>query len=82
MKKMILDGVQWRQEAVVKIDSDNSAIETDKGTRITYDFLVVCPGVALRYDKIEGAREALEDPNSPVGSIYKYEYALKASTLR
>jgi hypothetical protein len=36
----------------------------------------------LRYDKIEGAKEALDDPNSPVGSIYRLDYAYKASHLR
>lgn len=71
-----------KQDSVVKIDSDNSAIETEKGGRITYNYLVVCPGVSLRFDKIEGSKEALDDPNSPVGSIYRYDYALKASTLR
>jgi len=44
--------------------------------------LVICPGVSLRYDKIEGAKEALEDPNSPVGSIYRLDYAYKTSRLR
>lgn len=44
--------------------------------------MVLSPGVELRYDKIEGAKEALEDPTSPVGSIYKLEYAYKTSQLR
>lgn len=38
--------------------------------------------MSLRYDLIEGAKEALEDPNSPVGSIYRLDYAYKASALR
>ena len=42
----------------------------------------MCPGVVLRWDKIEGSVEALEDPNSPVGSIYKINYAYKTSRLR
>jgi len=57
-------------------------LDTDKGHTYTYDYLIVCPGVVLRWDKIEGSREALEDPNSPVGSIYKINYAYKTSKLR
>lgn len=81
-QSVVHSGVTWKQEAVAKIDSDNSAIETANGNRYTYNFLVVCPGLQLRFDQIEGATEALNDPNSPVGSIYKFEYAKKASVLR
>jgi NADPH-dependent 2,4-dienoyl-CoA reductase/sulfur reductase-like enzyme len=57
-------------------------LETDKGNKYTYNYLVVCPGVSLRWDKIDGAKEALDDPNSPVGSIYRLDYAYKTSKLR
>ena len=36
----------------------------------------------MRYDQIEGAKEALDDPSSPVGSIYRLDYAYKACKLR
>lgn len=42
----------------------------------------MAPGVVLRYDKIEGAIEALDDPVSNVGSIYRLDYAYKMSKLR
>ena len=79
MKSLIMNGVTLRQEAVQTIDSDNSQIVTKEGNRYQYNFLVVCPGVSLRWDKIEGAKEACEDPNSPVASIYRLDYAYKAS---
>ena len=66
----MLPGLGLRHESVTKLDPENNAIETDKGNRITYDYLVASPGLVLRFDKIEGATEALADPNSPVGSIY------------
>jgi hypothetical protein len=44
--------------------------------------LVLSPGVDLRYDLIPGSIEALDDPHSPVGSIYKLEYAYKTGLLR
>lgn len=49
---------------------------------MTYDYLIVSPGVILRWDKIEGAKEALDDINAPVGSIYSLDYAYKTSRLR
>lgn len=44
--------------------------------------MVLAPGIDLRYDKIEGAKEALNDPNSGVGSIYTLDYAYKTNALR
>lgn len=76
---MFMKGINFKQEAIATIDQDRSAIETENGNRYTYDYLVVCPGITLRWDKIEGAKEALDDPNSPVGSIYRLDYAYKAS---
>ena len=67
---------------MVKVDAGSNTVETDTGSQIKYDYLVICPGVQLRYDLIPGSAEALEDPNSPVGSIYRLDYAYKASRLR
>lgn len=36
----------------------------------------------MNFDTIEGAYEALDDPESPVGSMYRLDYAYKASQLR
>jgi len=52
------------------------------GEEYTYEHLVVAPGIELNYEKIEGARAALEDPDCPVGSIYQLDYAYKMGQLR
>ena len=44
--------------------------------------MLVNPGLALRYDKIEGAAEAIADIDAPVGSMYTLEGAYKTSILR
>jgi hypothetical protein len=49
---------------------------------MTYDYLVMCSGVELRYDLIEGSSEALNDSECPVGSMYRLDYAHKMSNLR
>ena len=75
-------GLNLKHEAIIKIDPENSALETSEGHRYTYDWLIASPGVVLRFDKIEGSLEALEDPDSPVGSIYRLDFAYKTSRLR
>ena len=64
---------------MANIIGEENTIKTSGGEAYQYDWLVVCPGLVLRYDKIEGAAAALDDPSSPVGSIYRLDYAYKAS---
>lgn len=78
----MMKGLTWKDEAIVTIDPENNKLHTSRGNDFTYDYLVVCPGIKLRYDKIQGSKEALDDPSSPVGSIYRLDYAYKASQLR
>ena len=75
-------GINWRQERVTGFQPAENSITLADGSKTTYDILVVNPGLSLRFDKIQGAREALEDMNSPVGSMYTLEYAYKTSILR
>ena len=52
------------------------------GSKATYDILVVNPGCSLRFDKIEGAQEAIDDTDAPVSSMYTLPGAYKTSILR
>ena len=79
---IILPGLNLVHETITKLDPENNTFETKEGNRITYDYLIASPGVTLRYDRIEGAAEALADPDCPVGSIYRLEYAYKTSRFR
>ncbi|KAN0059765.1 hypothetical protein ACQY0O_008339 [Thecaphora frezii] len=42
------------------------------GDKLSYDQLVVVPGISINFDAIKGLPEALQDPNSLVSSIYGY----------
>ena len=77
-----MSGLGLKHESITKMDPENNSFETDAGQVYTYDWLVASPGVVLRFDRIQGSIEALADPNSPVGTIYKLEYAYKTSRLR
>ena len=48
----MMKGLTWKDEEITKIDPENNTLETSRGHRYTYDYLVVCPGVQLRFDKI------------------------------
>ncbi|GAC1516494.1 MAG: FAD/NAD(P)-binding oxidoreductase [Gemmatimonadaceae bacterium] len=68
-------GVSWIHDAVTEIDPAKSVVTTRNGQRVGYDFLVVCPGIQIDWDKIVGLREALTTPH--VSSNYDYALAPK-----
>lgn len=59
MASLIPPGVTWIQEAVTGFDAEHQAITTQTRT-LTYDYLVVCPGLVNDYSLIEGLAEAVE----------------------
>ncbi|KAL4739866.1 hypothetical protein BDV11DRAFT_108165 [Aspergillus similis] len=64
-----------------KVDAfhpDSNSIMLDDGRHIAYEHLVVTPGIELDYDSIRGLPQALADRDSPVSSIYGYEFCDKA----
>lgn len=63
------------QLKVTKVDPKNNTIITEDGDKWTYDQLIIATGIITDFDAVKGAREALDDPNCPVGSAYKKEYA-------
>ncbi len=55
-------GVAWVKDAASDIDPENQQVHTGSGAVIGYDYLVVCPGIQLDFDKIPGMAEALSTP--------------------
>jgi sulfide:quinone oxidoreductase len=51
---ILYKGISFRNETVNKINMPANEIETNK-EKYKYDYLVICPGLSLRYDMIEGA---------------------------
>ena len=75
-------GVSWKKERVTGFSPESNEISLSDGSKHSYDILVVNPGLELRFDQIKGAQEALNDPDTPVGSIYTLEGAYKTSLMR
>jgi sulfide:quinone oxidoreductase len=69
---VIPKGATWIQDAVAKLCPDENGVLTASGKRVTYDFLVVSPGIQLNWGAIKGLEEAIGKDG--VCSNYSYEY--------
>lgn len=72
---LIPKGVKYIQESVVNIDPDLEVVETSKESKISYEFLVVCPGLQVNWDQVKGLKDAIG--KNGVVSNYDYNYAEK-----
>ncbi len=73
---VIPKGVVWIRDAVTEVFPDENAIATASGDRLTYDYLVVAPGIQLDWDKIPG----LEGNVGKNGLCSNYSYDTVDST--
>ena len=67
------NGVSWVQAAVSEVLPDEQTLVLDNGQRVTWDNLIVCPGLRLAWEKIEGLQDTLGQHG--VTSNYSYEHA-------
>lgn len=68
-------GVAWIKGAAEGVDPEKNEVRLSDGTVVSYDYLVVCPGIQLDWDKTPGLPEALKTPN--VSSNYRFDLASK-----
>lgn len=73
-EKLIPKGVDWEKSAVKGFWPDQNKVELGGGSSLSYDYLVVCTGVELNWDKIKGAKETLG--RNGVSSNYSPQYAV------
>lgn len=75
-------GVHWIQDHASMISPESNQVSTQKSGDLTYDFLVVCPGLVNNLDGIEGLREGIEsgvvcsnyvDPNKTWDLLQKFK---------
>ena len=53
-RDLIPAGVAWICDAAKALDPDANRVALESGGAITYDFLVVCPGIQLDWHKVKG----------------------------
>lgn len=68
-------GATWVKDAADAFDPENNAVHTAGGRTITYDALVVCPGIQLDWNRIPGVEATLG--KNGVSSNYLPELAPK-----
>ena len=75
-------GTKVVKEKVTDVDADNNTVTTDKGTKITYDYLIVAAGVKLNYGAIKGLEEAGEAyANGDTTNVVKVLDSVGASSI-
>ena len=60
MASLIPSGVDWIKEYAAAFEPEQNTLKTKEGSSISYDFLVVCPGIKIDPSMIEGLEEALD----------------------
>jgi len=73
MEKVIPRGVDWIRAAASGVDPDSNTVTTATGGTLTYDYLVVAPGLQLDWAAVPGMTEALQTPM--VSSNYSRDLA-------
>ena len=53
-------GVKVIKEKAVTFDPDNNTVTTDKGTKVSYDYMIIAAGLKLNYGAIKGLEAAGE----------------------
>ncbi len=72
-KDYIPKNTTWIKEAVTTFHPEENKVVCHSGKEITYDYLIVCPGIQLDWNKVKGFKETLGKNN--VSSNYSFETA-------
>jgi sulfide:quinone oxidoreductase len=67
------DEITWIRDAATAVDPERRSVATSTSGTLTYDFLVVAPGVVLQWTKIAGLAESVGKPATGVTSNYSYD---------
>lgn len=73
MASLIPAAATWVKAAVTAFDPDNNQVTLDDGGQLTYDRLVVAPGLKLNWEGVEGLSETLG--RNGVTSNYRFDLA-------
>ena len=60
MAEVMPEGVTWVKDKVTSLEPESNSLTTSENGSITYDYLVLSPGLVYDLDGIEGLRESLD----------------------
>lgn len=70
---VVPEGVTWIRDRAVGFDPDNRVVHLDQRGALSYEALVVCPGLVVDFDAVPGVSDALG--HDGVGSVYQPDQA-------
>ncbi|KAL2115160.1 hypothetical protein VTJ04DRAFT_10823 [Mycothermus thermophilus] len=73
LKSLVDPKLRLYHDGVATFQPENNTVTLSSGDRLTYDQLVVVPGIKVDLASIKGLPEAVADPASNVSSIYTFE---------
>ncbi|WP_434771753.1 TIGR01244 family sulfur transferase [Pseudomonas entomophila] len=73
MASLIPSGVTWEKASVTTFEPECNRVELDNGRLLTYDALIVAPGIELDWEAIPGLAETLG--RNGVTSNYRFDLA-------
>jgi len=73
MESVMPKGVTWLKEAAASFQPEDNQVTLADGSTVTYDVLVVAPGIRLAWEKIDGLEATLG--KNGVTSNYRYDLA-------
>jgi eukaryotic sulfide quinone oxidoreductase len=73
MDSLLDPKLKFYNNGVSAFAPENNSVTLNNGDKISYDHLVVVPGISINYNSIKGLPEALENKDSLVSSIYGYD---------
>ncbi|MGB3150560.1 MAG: FAD/NAD(P)-binding oxidoreductase, partial [Maribacter sp.] len=60
MKSVIPKNADWIQDRAISIDPENNSVILESNRKLTYEYLIVAPGLKLDTSLVEGLTEALD----------------------
>jgi NADPH-dependent 2,4-dienoyl-CoA reductase/sulfur reductase-like enzyme len=73
LRELIASKLKFYNNNVSTISPEDNLLTLGNGDKVSYEQLVVVPGINIEYDRIKGLPEALAAPDSLVSSIYGYD---------
>lgn len=70
LSSLVPENVTHYPLQVANFDPENNELKTADGVEVSYEYLVVAPGLEVNFGGVKGLPEALQDPSSKVSSIY------------
>ncbi|KAG6098656.1 hypothetical protein E4U30_007674 [Claviceps sp. LM220 group G6] len=78
MNELIDSRLGFYKSSVAAVAPEDSSVTLADGAKLSYEHLVIAPGLSLDYGSIAGLTDALQNADSDVSTIYNYDTCDKA----